>query len=705
MNRRAFLALGLAGLAAALLGSWLILLVFDPIPITAGDRPWVLTQLCFALGYSSFGAFLASRRPRNSIGWLFLATGLASASLLFAGEYAIRGILVAPGSLPAPLAVGIALPTLAVTVWPSFIFMIVALYPTGRPAARRWWSAIGAAAGFGLLFSLSTLLSPGPVGAGVRSLSLGVSNPMGTAIGPTLTHLRNSPLLLLPLVLAVAAVVDRWHRARGEERHQLKWLAAVGLVLVLALVAFGAVNVGHHSYPEWLGALIAFTMLFGFTFGIPGAITVAILRYRLYDFDVVISRTLIYGALALFITAVYVAIVVGIGTLIGSGGQPNLLLSIVATAVVAVAFQPVRERVERLANRLVYGQRATPYEVLTDFSRRIAGAVANEEVMPRLARTLVEGTAAAAASVWTWRDGHRILGATWPESVPAIAPDAADRCVVVRHQGEDLGDLAIKMRSGETLTPVEDKLLKDVAAQAGQVLRNVRLTAELQARLGETATLAADLRESRQRIVAAQDAERRRLERNIHDGAQQHLVALAVKFRLAASLAKKDTGRAITSIDELRRQTRDALETLSTLAAGLNPVVLQERGIAAALQSQVGTSATPVKVIDAGIGRHSEDLEAAVYFCCQEAIQNALKHAQARLVQVHLAEHEGALHFDVTDDGGGFDPSRARRGAGMQNMSDRIAALGGSLQVDSTPGLGAVVRGRLPVRVVAPPRT
>jgi signal transduction histidine kinase len=467
------------------------------------------------------------------------------------------------------------------------------------------------------------------------------------------------------------------------------------------LIPFGTLQRGA-SIPLWLSWAIGSILLFAFAFGVPGAVAVAILRYRLYEIDLVLNRALVYGALAAFITAVYVGIVVGIGALIGSRGQPNLALSIAATAVVALAFQPAREQIQRLANRLVYGQRATPYETLALFSHRVAGAYANEEVLTRLAQVLSEGTAAAAATVWVENGGQPAPLATWPAEAEPVSPSAADRSVPVKHQGERLGTLALSKRAGEPLTPVEDKLLADVAAQTGQVLRNVRLTSELQARLDEISSQAERLRESRQRIVAAQDAERRRLERNIHDGAQQHLVALAVKLRLTATLAKKDQSRAIRSIDELRRQTKDALETLAALAAGLNPPVLRERGIAAALASQAGKDGTRVDVVDTGIARHSEDLEAAVYFCCQEAIQNAIKHAKAARVEVHLAEERGLIRFEVRDDGSGFDPSSASRGAGMQNMADRIAAAGGSLQIESNPGSGSSVRGLVPVVATDP---
>ena len=695
MTRPAALALGVFGLTLALTVAGLGLLLVDPIPITTEDRPWFIAQFCFAIGYGSFGAFLASRRPGNPIGWLFQAVALASALLVFADEYSIRGLVVAPGSLPLAVEVDVILPSLAALVWPAFIPLLVTLYPTGRPASKRWWLAVWASVALGCLYGPSFFLLPGTLTAAVRqSVSLHVRNPIGIPFGADLNYLVQSPALLIPFALALLSVADRWRRSRGDERQQLNWLAAVCLLIALVLVPYVAVQSGI-SIPLWVSWIFGSLLLLGFAFGIPGAMAVAILRYRLYEIDVVLNRALVYGALAAFISAVYVGIVVGIGTLIGSRGQPNLALSIAATAIVAVAFQPVRERIERVANRLVYGQRATPYEVLAQFSHRVAGAYANEEVLPRLARVLGEGTGAASASVWIRGDGQRLAAATWPAEAQSVPPEGADRTAAVRHHGEELGDLAVKKRPGEPVTPVEEKLLADLAAQAGQVLRNVRLTADLQARLDQISTQASELRESRQRIVAAQDAERRRLERNIHDGAQQHLVALAVKLRLTAALARRDAERARPSIDDLRRQTRDALETLGALAAGLYPPVLLERGLAAALSAQTALT-VPVEVVDEVRGRYPEDLEAAVYFCCQEAIQNAVKHAHASRITVRLDDRDGALTFDVSDDGQGFDPSTARRGAGMQNMADRIAAAGGSLHVDSRRGGGTTVRGRVP---------
>ena len=304
-----------------------------------------------------------------------------------------------------------------------------------------------------------------------------------------------------------------------------------------------------------------------------------------------------YGSLAVFITAVYVGIAVGIGTLVGSGGKPNLALSILATAIVAIGFQPVRERVQRVANRLVYGKRATPYEVLSEFSGRVAETYAADDVLPRMARVLQEGTGAESATVWlrgltNCVQQRRIQSSMGTHqavpmsngTLPALGD--ATRAVEVRHQGELLGALSVTKRRGETLTPIEEKLVDDLAHQAGLVLKNVGLSADLQVRLDE-------LRASRQRLVQAQDLERRRLERNLHDGAQQHLVALKVKLGLAEMLLGRDPAKAMATLEQLKGDADEALETLRDLARGIYPPLLADKGLVVALESQARKAIVP----------------------------------------------------------------------------------------------------------------
>ena len=262
----------------------------------------------------------------------------------------------------------------------------------------------------------------------------------------------------------------------------------------------------------------------------------------------------------------------------------------------------------------------------------------------------------------------------------------------VRHQGELLGALSVTKRRGEALTPIEQKLVDDLAQQAGLVLKNVGLSADLQARLDE-------LRASRQRLVYAQDLERRRLERNLHDGAQQHLVALKVKLGLAEMLLGRDPAKAAATLEQLKGDADEALETLRDLARGIYPPLLADKGLVVALESQARKATVPVKVAAEGVGRYPQDVEATVYFCVLEALQNVQKYARATQVEVLLHAEDGKLMFEVTDDGTGFDVTSARQGAGMTNMSDRVDALGGSLEVMSQHGAGTCVRGALIITV------
>jgi signal transduction histidine kinase len=256
-----------------------------------------------------------------------------------------------------------------------------------------------------------------------------------------------------------------------------------------------------------------------------------------------------------------------------------------------------------------------------------------------------------------------------------------------------LGALSLSKRTGESLTPVEENLLTHLAGQAGLVLKNVGLTADLQARLVE-------LRASRQRLVSAQDEERRRLERNLHDGAQQHLVAIKVKLGLAEMLASRDPEKARATIVQLKGDADEALATLRDLARGIYPPLLAEKGLGAALESQARKATVPVTVDADGTGRYSQDVEAAVYFSVLEALQNVQKYAQASQATVRLREEDGMLRFDVADDGEGFDVTTTAKGSGLINMTDRVDALDGAVQLTSEPGRGTRLSGSLPVAAV-----
>ena len=641
--------------------------------------------------YPAMGVLILLRRGSHRIGWILAAIGIVLLLQTTPDDYAIYALALHPGALPF----GEAAVVLSQTIWIGGLFLFGVLlpltFPTGHLMSRRWLIPVAFAVAYFIVVTAGNAFIPGSTIAGYPK----ITNPIGIkGQGDLFNNLQT--LSVIPAVIwilgVVASIVVRFRRSRGVEREQMKWFLFSFLLVPVAL----ALN--NVPVLDRLSFLIAVP-------AVAVSIAVAVLRYRLYDIDVVISRTLVYGALAAFITAVYVGIVVGIGTLIGSGGQPNLALSIVATAVVAVAFQPVRERLQKVANRLVYGKRATPYEVLSQFSERVAESYAASDVLPRMARVLAEGTGAAHAAVWLRSGSMLRQAALWPKGSEPAEPSrmvgdslpqmvGTDRAVEVRHQGELLGALTVNKRQGESLTPVEEKLLDDLASQAGLVLKNVGLTDELLLRLEE-------LRASRQRLVAAQDEERRRLERNLHDGAQQNLVALKVKLGLAEMFVDKDPARAKATLAELKADTDEALETLRDLARGIYPPLLADKGLYAALESQARKATIPVEVQADGIDRYPQDVEAAVYFCCLEALQNVQKYAKATRAIVHLAERDGDLIFEVEDDGKGFDPATGKRGSGMTNMADRLDALGGGVEVDSALGRGTQLRGHVPVLVGA----
>jgi signal transduction histidine kinase len=421
----------------------------------------------------------------------------------------------------------------------------------------------------------------------------------------------------------------------------------------------------------------------------------------------VLKRLLVLGMLAGFICSAYLLLPVALGTAIGTG--PNTVLSVAATAVVAVGFAPVRQRADRTAQRIVYGTRSTPYEILTELSDRMTGSSATPDLLLTMAQILVLGTGAASARVWLRVGDELVASASWPDTAAVVLPNmvlstdelpwlpSSDHAIAVHHQGQLIGAIAVTELYGKPLSPGDLRLLDDFAAQAGLALRNVRLTAELATSLEAISAQAAEIRASRRRIVDEQDAERRRVERDIHDGAQQHLVALMVQLGVARRLATKDPRRARKIVDAVQEIVHDALDTLHDLAQGIHPPLLTEQGLATALRRQAGNSALAVTIDDRGLGRYAIEVEAAVYFACLEALNNAAKHAPGSRVVVVLLERDAHIVFSVRDDGAGFDPRDYRPGFGLGSMADRVAALGGTVHVTSVPNRGTTVAGRVPL--------
>jgi len=653
--------------------------------VANGDLMSAFAFTPLLLAFAVVGTIVASHRPANPIGWLFLAEGLGFAVGVATDTFASHAIRA--GAAPSSVAwadwLGAILGEL------GFLFVLaVLLFPDGRLPSRRWRVVAGLIVAGEALLVFMAVTSSAALRAEISAVRVSPVRLIPDSVADPVVNVVQT--LFLPLSAAAAAgLVVRYRRATPDVRHQIKWVAYASLLTAVALLISGLV------FGNPIGALLAVGPL------IPIAAGIAIFKYRLYDIDVVISKTIVYGSLAAFITLVYVVIVAGLGSLgpgfLQAGSQPNLGLSILATAVVAVAFQPVRERMQRLANRLVYGKRATPYEALSEFAGRMGGTYAADDILPQMARVLAEGTGADRAVVWVKDGAELTAGACWPVdaeppqrmplAVAATAIPGGERVTRVEYQGETLGALSVSKR-GEPFTPVEDSLISHLGAQAGLVLHNIGLTEQLRARLAE-------LRASRLRIVTAADDQRRRIERDIHDGAQQQLLAIGAKLALTESVAGQDTERERALVAQLKAETSGALETLRELARGIYPPLLADQGLAAAVSAQAGKAPGPVEVDADGVGRYPAELETAIYFCCVEALQNAAKHAPGSAVRVSLAEDDGQVVFSVTDDGPGFVPATAPAGTGLRNMGDRLAALGGSCQVDSSPGRGTTVTGRI----------
>lgn len=421
--------------------------------------------------------------------------------------------------------------------------------------------------------------------------------------------------------------------------------------------------------------------------------------------------------LMVFVVLTYATLVVGGGLLLGRTSTADVALSVIATAVVALAFDSVQTRLESFTTRVLHGGLPAPYDVMQRFTGTVAGRYAAEELPARMARVLAEGTGAEWSQVWLMVAERPSLAATWPadgvdagaaagaaagagQGDPRTAEVPGRRTLEVRHGGDLLGLLVVQEHPQVPLTSVEERLFSGLAAQAGLVLRGASLRTELEQRARQLSARADQLRRSRQRLVDAQDTERRLLERDIHDGAQQHLVALAVNLRLAQTLAETSPERAQTLLAGQELAAEAAVETLRQLSRGIYPHLLTDGGLAAALSAAAETSPVPVVITADGLGRHPARVEAAAYFCCLEALQNAVKHAGAAAIRLELLQEGSTLVVTVEDDGSGFDPRRIEGGTGLANMRDRIESLDGTLTVGST-ARGTQVRAVLPLEKAA----
>ena len=671
------LAGSLAALTVAIMVPAIVFLVFGlgtpPPEAVFGFRGW---GLLLAAAFAIAGLLIASRVPSNPIGWILLVAGVGTAIQELAQQYALYGLYHAPGAVPGAHVAAWVTEWVWIPYMAAVALVVPMIYPTGRVLSPRWRFLLIVGLTAAALGTLCFALAPGELES-----SPGVQNPVGVRGADWIRTMGDVVMLTFAaaLVSGIGSLALRYRISRADERQQVKWLL-LGLSLLASTFLIGV--------PYWTlggeGASsldVVENLLVLAIASIPVTICIAILKYRLYEIDVVVKKTAIYAVLALllFVLGILPAwAIAGVVFESTNDGYVYMLSGI----VVGLAVWPLRRVATRLADRIVFGRRATPYEVLSEFSGRVAETYAADDVLQRMAQVLGEAVGADRATVWLRIGDRSRAAATWPGGENA-GTDVPSDAVEVRHQGEVLGALSVRMPANDPMTPAKERLIRDLAAQAGLVLRN--------------ASLIEDLKASRQRLVTAQNEERRRIERNIHDGAQQQLVALALKIKLADSLVGRDDDRAHAMLAALQAETNQALEDLRDLARGIYPPLLADKGLGAALESQARKSPVPVDVEVDGIGRYPQEAEAAVYFSCLEALQNIAKYAEATAATIRLSQANGTLSFEVTDDGLGFDPDTAERGTGLQGIADRLAALGGEFVLRTAPGRGTTIRGTLPV--------
>jgi len=625
------------------------------------------------------------------------------------GAWALAGVFVALQRPSEPLwvwpvvvaltgALAIAIPAASVLV-PLAAFALVVVLPEGRFTRNVMWLFV--------------------VGAAITAVAAIVGSDSDARAGAIAVE------SIVLGVIAVAVYARACRHAGAVARSRLQWVGwgvvvAAGLMLFISLL---------HAPLDWPS--LARDLAIGTTLFIPFAVAVSSVETLAVRIDRLLVHTIELGGVVIMVGAVYLVVVLGFGDAPDRSERRVLGLSIVAAVIAALLYMPVKNRLSELANRRIYGERQAPDEPLQTFGARMSRAIPLEELLLQLAESLKKSMQLAAAEVWTGIDGVFECAASVPFRRPPLIRLTDDEVNVVArahvsgnawlqvwlptllaahdgrtlrvaplaHSGELLGVIVCARAAGDApFTEEQDRVLTELARPVALALHNSRLDTALQASLDDLRVANEELRASRARIVAASDSSRRQIERNLHDGAQQHLVALAVKLGLARQLLDADPATVAPMLEELRGDAQETLTQLRELAHGIYPPLLMDRGLGEALRAAANRAVLSTDVV-ADVGRYSPDIEAAVYFCCLEAMQNAGKYAgEGARVTITVAEQEGELVFEVADNGAGFDASHAMvKGHGFVNMGDRVGAIGGSLAVESEAGAGTKVRGRLPL--------
>lgn len=642
---------------------------------------WTATVLQ-TLTWAAAGALIVTKRPNNPFGWLFCAASLAAAVTTLGNEYAVYALLTGDSEVPGGELV-LWLANWSWVLYLGIIPVVLLLFPDGKLLSRRWAPALAVALAAASALLVTQMLRPGAM---VESGSIAiVNNLVGMQRSEAvLTSVGFAAKTLLDLAIAagVVSLLMRFRRARGDERLQLKWLASVAVflpaTLLLTYVAPGV--------PSTLAFKLHIALLIG-------TITVAVLKYRLYDIDVILNRSLVYVTLTVLVLGIYVAVVAAAGAVLQA--RAGLVPSLIATGVVAAAFSPLRNRLQSGVNRLLYGGRDEPYEVLSSLGQRLESTLAVDEVLPGLVETVAQAfklpyVAVEVPEPEARGDGH--FGAIKTVASYGQAAPIALR-LPLQYQGAPVGALVLAARSGdEGFTPADRRLLTDIARQAGVAAHTVALTAALQG--------------SRERLVAAREEERRRLRRDLHDGLGPTLTAVALQIDATRNMLRTDPDAADEILKELRAEVKSCIDGIRRSVYDLRPPALDELGLVRALREQ---AAAFVRAGNGSLnGLHvtvaaPNDLpplpaavEVAAYRIGAEAVTNVARHAEASHCELRLTLN-GALEVQVTDDGIGAGASW-RPGVGIASMRERAAELGGTLSVEPTASNGTRVLAKLPLR-------
>lgn len=626
------------------------------------------------------GWVIVWRHPRHIIGWLLLIHGVLTAPVLIGDGYAEYGAIVKPGSLPGPAWGAL----IGDDAWPLLyvcLAVIGFIFPDGRFLSRGWRRFVLVSLAGYAAFILTALFSVDHFDGRLSSLA----SPLPVLPTPVLAvgAIFGLVSIAASLVGSIVSARLRLKRAEGEERIQMLWFvwAALSIPGGLAACWLDLLLTGGIGDITFVGVVVFGTAL-------PLAIGIAILRVGLFDIQLVLSRTLTYGALLVLVVAVYGVAALGIGSFFENSSGARGAGGLIGTGVVAVAISPVSTRIRRRVERWVYGDRSDPTAALRRLSDRLQDALDPTEVLDTVGSTIADALRVDAAWV------EVSFGVTGRVPVQAAGSTSDQRVVPLVYQGNPLGSLVVQVPRSRPFTAADERLLTDLSQYAATAVHAVRLTLALQL--------------SRERLVAAREEERRRLRRDLHDGLGPALAAMVLKLKTIATLVPDP--RPASLLDQVRNEARDAVSDIRRLVYDLRPPALDEVGLVGALQhvatrlsaDSSGPQALRIDVLGPRVGAGSQldlDLpaatEVAAYRIASEAMTNAARHSGASRCTVTV-DVNGALTLEVGDNGVGMDPA-APAGIGMSSMRERAAELGGSCSIGPRPGGGTVVRAVLPV--------